>query len=60
MLLTENGCPLPFEERPLGARALKPRENYYDDCESYYTKEDCKNEWKQYEDILRELVSYFG
>lgn len=59
VLLTENGCPLSFEERPLGARALQPRFTYDGPCESYYTKEDCKNEWKQYSDILRELVDYF-
>lgn len=59
VLLTDDGCPLPFEERPLGARALKPKDTYNSSCESYYTKEDCKNEWKQYTDILKELVDYF-
>ena len=59
IVLTETGCPFTFEERPLGARALKPKEDYYGSCDSFYTKEDCKNEWKQYDDILRELVDYF-
>lgn len=59
VLLTENGCSLSFEERPLGARALKPRDRYNEPCISDYTKEDCKNEWKQYSDILLKLVDYF-
>ena len=36
MLLTDKGCPLPFEKRPLGARALKPREDKSEMCYSSY------------------------
>lgn len=66
ILLTKTGCPLPFEKRPLGARALKPKEpiprGVYGIsggiCHSYYSKEQCKNDWKKYEDILIKLLHY--
>lgn len=60
ILLTDSGCSLPFEKRPLGARALKPRERYDGSfCHSYYTKEQCKNDWLKYDDILQRLVDYY-
>lgn len=66
ILLTETGCPLPFEKRPLGARALIPKRAvptgiYIFDgiCHSYYDKEQCKNDWLKYDDILRQLVDYY-
>lgn len=60
MLLTDKGCPLPFEERPLGARALHPARVPSEDCISHYNKEACKNDWKQYDDILKRLVDEFS
>ena len=57
ILLTSKGCPLPFEKRPLGARALKPSSTGR--CEQHYPKEQCKNDWLVYDDILRRLVEYF-
>lgn len=59
ILLTDKGCPLPFKKRPLGARALKPKEEWFGSCQTYYDKETCKNDWQKYDDILRELVDYF-
>lgn len=59
VLLTDKGCPLPFEKRPLGARALKPRGSIYGVCRSSYSKEKCKNEWQAYDNILKELVKHF-
>ena len=56
--LTEKGCSLSFEERPLGGKALKP--DIFGYCRSYYTKEDCKNEWKPYKEVLKKLVEYFN
>lgn len=58
ILLTDEGCSLPFEKRPLGARALKPQGNG-ENCRSYYTKEQCKNDWAAYDDVLKKLVAYF-
>lgn len=59
MLLTPTGCPLPFEKRPFGARALKPKTCANGRCTSEYGKEECKNEWKPYADILKRLVEHF-
>lgn len=56
MLLTDKGCPLPFEKRPLGARALKPGRN---GCTSEYGKYECKEEWLEYSDILWELYNHY-
>lgn len=54
--LTDSGCSLSWEERPLGGKALKPDRTF---CTSSYTKEECKEEWKSYADVLRQLVDYF-
>ncbi len=59
ILLTENGCSLEFKNRPLGARALKPKRSKIGLCQSFYTKEDCKNDWIPYQDVLLELLDYF-
>lgn len=56
ILLTHKGCPLPFEKRPLGARALEPKRG---GCVQHYSKRQCKNDWLKYEDVLIQLVEYF-
>lgn len=55
--LTSTGCSLSWEERPLGGRSLKPGKR---GCTGDYSKEDCKNEWKQYSEVLEQLVEYFS
>lgn len=57
--LTENGCSLSWEERPLGGKALKPADTLGGYCRTSYSKEDCKNDWKAHDSVLRELVDYF-
>lgn len=57
--LTENGCSLSWDERPLGGKALKPATVFGGHCYTSYSKEACKNDWKKYAPILRELVDYF-
>ena len=57
ILLTDEGCPLPFDKRPLGARALEPRKDFR--CKTHYSKENCKNDWKKYEDILKKLYKEY-
>lgn len=57
--LTETGCSLSWDERPLGGKALKPADTIDGTCTSSYTKEDCKEEWKAYADTLSQLVRYF-
>lgn len=58
ILLTETGCSLPFEERPLGARSLEPRRGF-ESCTVHYDKRSCVDDWLPYDDILRKLVKYF-
>lgn len=57
-LLTNKGCKLSFEHRPLQAQALipKPREI---SCEDGYNKRDCCIEWLKYDNILKEIYSEF-
>lgn len=55
VLLTEQGCSLSFNERPMGGRALTPG-TIYDSCINPYSKEDCCQEWYPYQDILERLV----
>lgn len=57
--LTDTGCSLSWEERPLGGKALKPGKSLRDDCITSYSKETCKNEWQKHAAVLRELVAYF-
>jgi len=57
MNLTDTGCSLSWEERPLGGRSLKPNRG---SCGGDYSKEICKNEWKDYSEVLEELVEYYG
>jgi len=57
MLLTETGCPFPFEKRPKGARYLKPLDN--GGCKCEYSKEECKNDWIPYSDVLNKLVKHY-
>ena len=57
--LTDSGCSLSWDERPLGGKALKPKANLFGECVSSYSKEDCKNEWLAYADVLDRLAKYF-
>ena len=56
-LLTEDGCSLIFEDRPMGAKALYP--NYPHSCKQNYTKHQCAKDWFEYEDILLKLKEEF-
>ena len=58
VLLTDEGCPLPFEKRPLGARSLEPRSGTQN-CVVHYSKEQCKNDWKSHRALLGALVYHF-
>lgn len=57
--LTDTGCSLSWEERPLGGKALKPGKSLRDECKTSYSKETCKNEWQKHAAVLRELVAHF-
>jgi len=56
MLLTEHGCSLSFNERPMGGRGLIPGVN---ECIVKYSKEDCCKEWYEYQNLLEKLVKVF-
>ena len=58
VLLTDEGCPLPFDKRPLGARSLEPKPGD-ENCRINYSKEQCKNDWKEHEALLIALFEYF-
>ena len=60
-LLTPDGCPYSFEERPLGAIMLLPAyKNGERACESLELSNDIalKN-WKKYQTVLKRLVQYY-
>lgn len=56
ILLTDDGCPLSYEERPKGARMLEPDEY---GCISYYNKQQAARDWYKYNDILSKLADEF-
>jgi len=56
MLLTEQGCSLPFNERPMGGRGLIPS---IGECIVGYSKEDCCKDWYIYQELLEKLVKLF-
>ncbi len=65
VLLTENGCPFPYEKRPSGARLLVPQKDYNPEdflepeCELNYTLEQCCYEWMPHKKTLYRLAKYF-
>lgn len=56
VLLTEQGCPLDYENRPKGARLLIPSEK---GCKLEYDKQDCAKDWYRYSDILLRLYDEY-
>lgn len=56
ILLTDNGCPFTYEERPTGGKMLVPN---YPECESDYNLRDCCKEWLPFQYVLRELYQKY-
>jgi len=54
----KTGCPLPFEKRPKGARALVP--DSVRPCLDGYSKEMCVMDWRKHHTVLKRLREYFG
>lgn len=54
-LLTDDGCPILFQYRPKGGRALQPGKN----CTDGYSKAQCAIDWKPYQEILDEVHSHY-
>lgn len=57
--LTDTGCGLSWEKRPMGGKTLRPRRSYDDNCEQTYSKYQCKQEWSLYADVLADLAQWF-
>jgi Fe-S-cluster containining protein len=57
ILLTDKGCKLSYQDRPKGGRSLIP--NSSGDCIVTYSKEECCQEWYDYQDILDRLVEKY-
>ena len=57
MLLGKNGCLIPYEERPKGARMLIPKRGRR--CEQLYNMDDCVHDWVKYQALLEKLYRYF-
>ena len=57
VLLTDNGCPLSYDNRPKSGRLLVPDKNY--NCITPYSKYDSVCDWYKYWKILNELVKIF-
>lgn len=58
MLLKKDGCVLPYEKRPKGARMLVPRQN--SKCIQLYNLRECVRDWLPYQSVLRKLYRYFN
>ena len=56
-LLTDEGCSLPYKDRPKGGRELIPHESFM--CNLTYSKDECAKDWYVYNDIFQKLEKYF-
>lgn len=56
VLLTDEGCSLSFEERPLQCKSLKPMKNKDSQCVSDISKFEIAKLWIPYNDIILELM----
>ncbi len=54
-LLTKEGCPLPFEARPLGCKSLKPREDSNGHCTTDYDKYEAFRSWSKYQKVIKKV-----
>lgn len=57
VLLTDAGCPLSFEERPKGARTLKPSNCHV--CYGDYDKRQCAIDWIPHHEMLAQLAEEY-
>lgn len=57
MLLTDNGCSLPFCKRPKGGREIIPKRDH--DCIALYDEYKAAYDWWPYQEILYKLYKEF-
>lgn len=55
-VLTDTGCPLSYDERPMGGRMLIPSTN---GCGSTYGKRECAIDWLPFETTLVNLYNHY-
>lgn len=55
-LLDDNGCPLLFQYRPKGGRALQPNNG---ECTEGYTKIQCAIDWLPYQKVLSSVYDHY-
>lgn len=57
--LTERGCELPFEQRPLNCRMLEPRPRHLGCTAHGYHKEKAAQAWFPYEKIIKAAMDQY-
>lgn len=52
--LAKAGCSLPFEERPLGCKNMRPHHNHH--CRCTYGQYEAYRSWARYRKVLEEVM----
>lgn len=58
VLLEDQGCTLPFAERPRACQALEPAADFA--CTSSWTRFDAAREWQHHQDLVNEALALVG
>lgn len=58
VLLGDEGCTLPFEERPRACQALEPAADFA--CTSSWTRFDAAREWLHHQDLVNDALALLG
>ncbi len=58
VLLGDEGCTLPFAERPRACQALEPASDFA--CTSTWTRFDAAREWQHHQDTVEEALALLG
>ena len=58
VLLGDNGCTLPFAERPRACQALEPAADFA--CSSSWTRFDAAREWMHHQDLVTKALALLG
>ena len=56
--LSDEGCILSFDDRPVGGKCLKSSPDFH--CKQEYTAQDMQNEWLKYQNILNEIWNEYA
>lgn len=58
VLLGDDGCTLPFAERPRACQALEPAADFA--CTSSWTRFDAAREWQHHQDVITAALALVG